>query len=72
MGGTTMFHGKQMCLKFCLIIIFAYEFWLKCFLLQGCSSFWDLSNDRSQDYIKKYMKWLGLQKYLEHMFFWGT
>ncbi len=67
--GVTMFLGEQMCPKFCLIITFSYEFWLKCFQLQSCSPSRDLSNDRSQDYMKTNMKSLWLQKHSEHFFF---
>ncbi len=70
--GITMFPREQMCPKFRLIITFAYEFWLKCFQLQSCSPPRDLSNDRSQAYIKTNMKWLWLQKYSEHIFYRGT
>jgi hypothetical protein len=41
------FPWKKMCLKFCLIIIFAYEFWFKYFHLQSCSSPRNLSKDNS-------------------------
>ncbi len=71
-GGVTMFLGEQMCSKLYLIVTFAYEFWLKCLQLCSCSSLWDLSNDRSQAYIKTNLRWLSLQKNSEHMFPWGN
>lgn len=40
--------------------------------LQSCSPLWNLSSDRSQAYINSHMKWLWLQKHLEHMFLGGT
>lgn len=64
--------GEQMCSKLCIIITFAFEFWLKCFQLQSCISPWDLSNDSSQTYIYKKMRWPWLLKVLKHMFPRGT
>ncbi len=51
-----------MCLKFCVIITFAHEFWLKCFQLQSYNCPWNLSNDRWQAYIKMNMRWLCCKK----------
>jgi len=48
-----MCFKEQICLKFCVTLTFSYKFWLKCFQLQNCSLPWDLSNDRSQAYIKR-------------------
>jgi len=46
--GEQPFPKKQMCLKLCLIVIFAYEFWLKCLQLQSCNPFQNNSNDKMQ------------------------
>ncbi len=60
-GGTiNVFLREQMCLKLCLILIFSYVFWLKCFQLQSCNSPKGLSNDRVQAYIKMNMNWFWL------------
>ncbi len=64
------FSKEQMCSKFCSIVTFGFEFWLKYFYLQSCSSSRNLSNDRSKYHIRTKMKWLWLQKDLEHMFPW--
>jgi hypothetical protein len=64
--GTTMFLEKQMYLKFYVTLIFSFELWLKCCQLQSCNPTWELSNDRSQAYIKTNMRWLWLQNNLEH------
>jgi hypothetical protein len=61
-GRSLSCHGGIMCLEFYLIITFAYDFWLKCFQLQSCNCHVDLSNDRSQDYVKTKMRWPWLQK----------
>jgi hypothetical protein len=66
---TTMFPWEQMCPKFCVILVFSYEFWLKCFQLQICSSHWHISNDKLQAYIKIKMKWLW-GKNSKHIFPW--
>jgi hypothetical protein len=64
------FFREQMCLKLCVIITFASKLWLNCFQLQNCSSLQDLSNDRSQSYIKTNIRWLWLLKNSKHMFLW--
>ncbi len=63
---------EQMCSKICVNIIFSYVFWLKCFSLQNYTFFQDLSNNKSQDYIKTTMRWLWLLKDSKHMFPQGT
>jgi hypothetical protein len=45
---------RSKCNELCVIITFAFKFWLKCFL-QSCSFIWDLSNERLQVYIYKEM-----------------
>jgi hypothetical protein len=69
LGGTTMFLGEQMCSKLYLSTTFAYEFWLKCLQLYSCNYLQDLSNDRSQAYIKTNMRWLSLKKIQNICFF---
>ncbi len=53
---------EQLCLKLCVNITFACEFWLKCFQVQSYSSLRNPSNDRLQAYIKNYYEMIMIAK----------